>query len=224
MKQRVIAVGGGKGGVGKSTIALALVDYLQSAGDSIAIVESDNSNPDVFKTYNKLGIECTITNLDDESGFIRLGSLIESHPHATIVVNTAARATKNLIAYSSILADVVAETAHDLIMLWPINRQRDSLELLTDFVEKADGHWSTYAVINTYFGSEDKFSRFNSSKIKNKLTSTIVFPELNDLIADKLVDNRLPIDSGSGMSIAEKSALGRYRRDAHNALKVIHEQ
>ena len=219
---KVIMIGGGKGGVGKSTVAIALMDYVLSTGDTVSLVESDNSNPDVYKTINKLDVECIISNLDDESGFIKLGRYIEDHPDSTIVVNTAARATENLITYSSMLSDVVAETGHDLIMLWPINRQRDSLELLSDFVEKADGYSSTYAVINTYFGTEEKFSRFSNSKLKSNLTGTIVFPELNDLIADKLVDGRLPIDTTSGMSIAEKSALGRYRRDAHTALKVIH--
>jgi len=52
MSNKVIIVGGGKGGVGKSTVTLAIVDTLLAADQPVLLVESDDSNPDVFKALN----------------------------------------------------------------------------------------------------------------------------------------------------------------------------
>ena len=44
----MIMVGGGKGGVGKSTVAMALLDALRQEGNEPLYVETDDSNPDVY--------------------------------------------------------------------------------------------------------------------------------------------------------------------------------
>ena len=46
---KIILVGGGKGGVGKSTVVFAVVDLLLSHGKNVVLVESDDSNPDTHK-------------------------------------------------------------------------------------------------------------------------------------------------------------------------------
>jgi len=54
------------------------------------------------------------------------------------------------------------------------------------------------------------------------VTATLTFPELNDLVADKLIDSRLALSNADGiLSIAERSALRRYREAASGALKVL---
>ncbi len=90
MAKRIYLVGGSKGGVGKSLVTMATVDYLQDQGESILVIESDTSNPDVWKTYH----DCTLTelvNLDEANGWIELVNLCESHPDSIVVINTAAR-------------------------------------------------------------------------------------------------------------------------------------
>ncbi|MBU2780244.1 protein mobD [Acidithiobacillus caldus] len=220
---KILVVGGGKGGVGKSTVTMALVDALLSGSHSCVLVESDDSNPDTYKALKDL-LPCHICNLDTEEGYIHLGNIIENHPKNSIVVNTAARATSALIQYGGILNDVAQEQNRELIMLWPINRQRDSLELLKDFLETAKPYHATYAVLNTYFGAPEKFARFANSTLKNRVSGTVIFPELNDLVADKLVDNRLSLGSAdTKLSISERSALRRYREAAQTALKAAYE-
>lgn len=220
--KKVYVIGGGKGGVGKTTIVLAQVDALQARGETVVLVESDDSNPDAYKALNKL-VTAEICNLDDEAGFIKLGGILEANPAACIVINTAARATKGIVAHGGILADVARELGRELVMLWPINRQRDSIELLKEFLDGADGYAATYVCLNTYFGSADKFSRYGNSKQKDRVTGTITFPELNDLVADKLIDNRLAYSNADDkLSIAERSALARFRKSAREALEVLH--
>lgn len=234
---KIIMIGGGKGGVGKSMVTMAMIDALLTDGENIIVVESDDSNPDIYKAVNEL-VPCEICNLDDQSGYITLGGIIEQGKKACIVVNTAARATSGIIEHSGILSDVAKELGRELIMLWPINRQRDSLELLKTFLDKAQGYSRTYTVINTYFGPEEKFARYfipltdaeqkdenRQPKLRERVTGTIIFPELNDLIADKLIDNRLALwtaDKSGKLTLAERSALRQFREAAKKALEAIY--
>ena len=234
---KIIVIGGGKGGVGKSMVTMAMIDALLTDNQNIVVVESDDSNPDIYKAVNKL-VPCEVCNLDDQSGYINLGGIIERNKAACIVVNSAARTTSGLIEHSGILADVSKELGRELVMLWPINRQRDSLELLKTFLDKAKGYTETYTVINTYFGPEEKFLRYNiqpteeekkdknrQPKIRERVTGTIIFPELNDLVADKLIDDRLALwtaDKSGKLTISERSALRQFREASKTALEVIY--
>ncbi len=218
---KIIIVGGGKGGVGKSTVVFSVVDLLITNGKTVVLVESDDSNPDTYKALNKL-VKSELCNLDREEGFMKLGDIIEANNDAYIVVNTAARATSSIVKHGRILSDVVLELKRKLVMLWPMNRQRDSIELLKTFLDGTSGYSGTYALLNTYFGVYEKFVRFDQSKQKDRVTGTLIFPELNDLVADKLFDDRLALSNAeSVLSISERSVLRRYREDANDVLKVL---
>lgn len=219
---KVIVIGGGKGGVGKTTVTLAVVDTLTERGEEVLLIESDDSNPDAFKALNAV-VHCEICNLDTQEGYIRLGGFIEANPNANIIINTAARATRGIVEHGGILADVTRELGRELTMLWPINRQRDSIELLREFLDGAEGYAATYVLLNTYFGAAEKFTRYSTSKQKDRVNGTLVFPELNDLVSDKLIDNRLAFgNADEKLSIAERSALSRFRKLAMDALGVLH--
>jgi hypothetical protein len=80
-----------------------------------------------------------------------------------------------------------ASSGSKLVALWMINRQRDSLELLADFMEsipKADVH----VVRNGYFGEERKFELYHASKVRDSVESrggkSVTLPDLADRVAD----------------------------------------
>jgi len=219
---KVIIVGGGKGGVGKSMVTMGIVDVLLTNGEQVVLVESDDSNPDTYKALNEI-VQSEVCNLDNEDGFIELGNIIEANPAAYVVVNSAARATKKIIEHGGIIIDVVNEQKRELVMLWPINRQRDSIELLRDFLDSTkDLYNATYVLKNTYFGTAEKFSRFDTSAQKKRITGTLDYPELNDLLADKIIDKRLAFSNATeGLTISERSVLGRFRSAVQKAFKVV---
>lgn len=219
---KVIIVGGGKGGVGKSMVTMGVVDTLLTSGKQVVLVESDDSNPDTHKALNNL-VTSEICNLDNEDGFIKLGNIIEANPAAYVIVNSAARATKKIIEHGGIISDVVREQKRELVMLWPINRQRDSVELLKEFLDGTDGLYNaTFVLKNTYFGTAEKFSRFDASTQKGRVTGTLEYPELNDLLADKIIDKRLAFSNATeGLTISERSVLGRFRNAVQKAFEVV---
>lgn len=219
---KVIIIGGGKGGVGKSMVTMGIVDTLLTSGEQVVLVESDDSNPDTHKALNKL-VKSEICNLDNEDGFIKLGNIVEANPKTYVVINSAARATKGIITHGGIVADVVKEQQRELVMLWPINRQRDSVELLKEFLDGTEGSYNAvYVLKNMYFGSAEKFSRFDASAQKARVTGTLDYPELNDLLADKIIDKRLALSNAAeGLTISERSVLGRFRSAVQKAFEVV---
>ena len=74
MAKSIYLIGGSKGGVGKSLVTMATVDYLQERGESVLLIESDTSNPDVWKAY-KESTETELINLDEADGWIQLVNL-----------------------------------------------------------------------------------------------------------------------------------------------------
>jgi len=48
---RIYWIGGSKGGVGKSMMTVATLDYVLERGDKALLIECDTSNPDVWKAY-----------------------------------------------------------------------------------------------------------------------------------------------------------------------------
>ena len=51
MNASMFYIGGSKGGVGKSKVSFALIDYLISNGHKVLLLESDTANPDVYKAH-----------------------------------------------------------------------------------------------------------------------------------------------------------------------------
>ncbi len=219
---KVIVVGGGKGGVGKTTIAMGVADLLISKGENVVLVESDKENSDAYFALEKV-TKSIICDLAEVRGWELLGNEIEANPNSCFVVNTASGATKDIKANGHLLTDVADELKRDLIMLWPINRQRDCLELLNKFFEtdSAKKYTATYAVKNMYFGDSHKFARFDNSNVKKKVTGTIDMPELYDMLADKIIDNRFAFSNATGLSIVERSILAKFRTDVEKAFNEM---
>lgn len=220
---KIIMVGGGKGGVGKTTVAIGLVDSLLTNGKQVMVVETDESNPDAHFALESI-VQSEICNLEDIEGWVKLSEIVEQNKDKYIVINTAAGVVKHIKAHGKLLSDTAKELKRDLIMLWPINRQRDCLELLNKFADtdSAVDYKATYVVKNTYFGESKKFSRFDNSKVKARTTGTIDMPELYDMLTDKIVDNRWALSNTQGLSIAERSVLARYREAVDKALGVVY--
>lgn len=216
-----IVVGGGKGGVGKTMSTMSTIDMFLAAGlepERILVIESDTSNPDVAKALEKTSIRVDRFRMDEAGGYIEIGKVMEEFCRAEpriIVVNTPASITEHLVKYEPLLREVATALSMRLCMLWPINRQRDSLELLKNWFDATERTpWLTVVLKNTYFGSEKKFTRYDSGKLKQKL-KTAVLPDLNDLIADRLIDERLPLwEANPRLSIVERAVLTEFRQEA----------
>lgn len=224
MTKPIFIVGGSKGGVGKSTTSVGLIDTLQERSEDILLIESDTSNPDVWKMY-KDEVKNELIDLDDANGWIDLVNICDKHPDAIVVVNTAARNNKGVTAYGETLNNTLAELKRKLVTLWVINRQRDSLELLKEYMEGLPE--STIHVIrNGYFGEERKFELYNTAKIKKAVEDaggkSLTLPDLADRVSDDLFSKRLSITAAlKELPLGNRAELSRWRNEVRKLLREV---
>ena len=217
-------VGGSKGGVGKSMMTVATLDHLLERGAKVLLVECDTSNPDVWKAYREQ-IEAELIDLDEADGWIHLVNTCDRYREGVVVVNTAARNNLAVKQYGATLDSSLEELGSKLVALWMINRQRDSLELLKEFMDavpKADVH----VVRNGYFGDEKKFELYNGSKIREDVESrggkSITLPDLADRVADDIYVKRISLSAAAqSLPIGNRAELGRWRGEVRRVLAEV---
>jgi len=220
-RKRIYWVGGSKGGVGKTMVAMATIDMLRERGEEVVVVECDTSNPDVFKAYGEL-VECELTDLEKGDGWVRLINVCDADRQRTVVVNTAARNSRAVNQFGSTLDASLDELGRELVCLWVINRQRDSLELLNEFMA-AMPRAQVHVVRNAYFGEERQFELYGNSKVKTVVESrggrSVTFPGLADRVADDLYTQRMAIAvAAKSLPLGNRAELGRWRGEVRRVL------
>jgi len=224
MSNTIFLVGGGKGGVGKSLMSMALLDFLQTTGRRPYLVETDTSVPDVFKTYGE-AVGGELVNLDEREGWIDLVNLVESGRESTFVINTGARNQTGISNFGRTLSKALPELGRKLVVLWVIDRKRESLELLSDFRE-AIPEAEVHVVRNMYLGTEKKFELYNGSKMRAAIESrggrSLNLPELADRVTDAMNKGRLTVERAVGeLSLGDRMELERWRDDCKAMLSEV---
>ena len=224
MTKPIYLIGGGKGGVGKSLMSMAVLDFLQANGHRPFLVETDTSVPDVFKTYAE-AVGGELVNLDEREGWIELVNLIESRAGSTIVINTGARNQTGVSNFGRTLSKALGELGRKLVVLWMIDRKRESLELLSDFMA-AIPEAEVHVVRNLYLGAEKKFELYNGSKMKAGIegrgSKSINLPELADRVTDAMNKGRLTIAKATGeLSLGDRMELERWREECAAMLSQV---
>lgn len=216
-KAPIIYIGGSKGGVGKSKLCYALIDYLVSHQKPLLVIETDTSNPDVFKTHSpheNKNIISKQVDLDNANGWIDLVNLADENQEHFIVINSAARSNSGINKYSGTLKETLPDLERELLVFWLINRQRDSIELLRIFMNVFPKQ-KIFVCKNLHFGEQDKFVLYDTSQTKNMIENdggmTLNFPELADRVADKLYSERIPIFKGlEDFPLGDRAELKRW--------------
>ena len=108
-------------------------------------------------------VVCELVNLDEADGMDSLREHLRRKQGQRVVVNTAARNNLGVAAYGRTLSQSLEELERKLVTLWVINRQRDSLELMQDYID-AIPNSTVHVLKNGYFGADSKFELYNGSR------------------------------------------------------------
>jgi hypothetical protein len=225
MNAPIVFVSGSKGGVGKSISTMAVLDYLASKQQMTKLIDADTSNPDVFKSYSR-SVESEQLDLDDVEGWIQLVNTCESPSFKTVVVNTPARNNDGVRKHGEVLTAALKELARPLITLWIINRQRDSLDLLSEYLDLTHGAGVVHVVQNGYFGEEKKYELYHSSNLRDRIANqngkTLYLPDLADRVTDELYSKRITLaQASSQLKIGDRVELQRWRTSIAEMLTSI---
>ena len=193
----IFVVGGCKGGVGKSMVALALADYLLQRGEPILLLETDTANPDVWRMYaQEQDVVAETLDLDQAEGWIDLANVCDAHPERVVVLNTAARNHRGVAAHGEMLDRALPELQRRLVTFWVINTQRDSLELLEDYARLLPGA-AIHVVRNTFFGTPDKFDLYPTTAVAREIArrrgKILTLDRLADRVSNELYSRRLAV-------------------------------
>lgn len=224
MTRPIFLIGGGKGGVGKSLLSMTLVDFLSCTDGAPFLVETDTSVPDVYKTYQaETGGE--LVNLDEREGWIELVNLVEGKPDSTFVINTGARNQTGVTNFGKTLSKALPQLKRKLVVFWLIDRKRESLELLSDFLD-AIPDAEVHVVRNMYLGAEKNFVLYNGSKmraaIEQKGGRSLNFPDVADRVTDAMNKGRLTIAKAAGdLSLGDRMELERWREECKTMLSEV---
>lgn len=227
----MFAVGGCKGGVGKSMVALALVDDLLQRGERVLLIETDTANPDVWRMYaREAGVVAETLDLDQAEGWIDLINLCDGHPERVVVINTAARNHQGVAAHGATLNRALPELRRRLVTLWVINTQRDSLELLEDYLRSLPGA-VTHVVRNTFFGSPDTFGLYPTLAVSEDIArrggQVLTLDRLADRVSGDLYSRRLSIARAvqrggpDALPLGNRAELERWRETVARMLAAI---
>jgi hypothetical protein len=235
MLSPIIWVGGTKGGVGKSMTSLLVLDQLIEGGHQVLFLETDTNNPDVYRCLQRdpkaapelalPGVIMQTAKLSERVGWLELVDLIDAHRDRFVVVNTAANLGDAIREYGAVLHQSLPELGRRLVTLWLMNRQRDSMDQLREHIQLFPGT-TVHAVRNGYFGSENQFELYNSSRLRTQIEETggksLTLPDLADRVADALYTQRMTISDGMAkMGIGNRAELRRWRDEAHQVFRQV---
>lgn len=245
---KTFIVDGDKGGVGKSMVTRALVDFYKSAPDSsapecsVGVVDGDLGNSDVCGDggidAKRLGGPAEILDLKTVDGWATLANKLEKHVGSFDKVEGEYRVVISMPAgVGHAMFDGSKPVVHEImkainaVPVWVLNRTIESVTALEKRVsENPNSYGHGLVVKNTFFGPADKFEVWNSSEIAQTLDgwTECNFPELYAMA--NLAVGRQPFwiagnqgigDKHRKLGIGEKLALNAWRRSTWEALAPV---
>ena len=130
--------GGEKGGVGKSTVAHLLIDYLRERLEyPLLVVETDPINPDVGRAfYDKKEVADVVLHparIRAVNDWIRLMAVIKGAPDHAVLVNGAAQLFESLELGQHIIQSV-GEMDRQWTTWWVMGPEIDSVDILNRYM------------------------------------------------------------------------------------------
>jgi ABC-type dipeptide/oligopeptide/nickel transport system ATPase component len=210
MSSRIIFSDGGKGGVGKSMVATALVDYLSKKGLAVAAIEADITNRDVSRIFDDhpdiKNAEFDLRESFDWTEFVVSVENLLTMQDIQIVVNLPA--TINFRGYLTEAVEAFKMMNLEVIGLFTLNRYPESVKLLGESLNEGILSMAHHrvAILNGLHGEPHQFERFNDSDAKNKLLDgggkIAYFPELNYRACDLCL-----LENNKTFSLMEKAKI-----------------
>ena len=207
---------GSKGGTGKSLVAALLLDHYITASAGPVLIETDTSNPDVYKAYNA-GCKALACNIDTEDGWATFLNYVDEHRDLPVVVNCGARNQEAIANWGETISAI--DVGHKT--LWVINHEKDSVLLLNQYCKTVPAETVT-VVKNGFYGKEEDFSEFNNSKIRQTISSELYLPKLMKKAASALYSARKPLhETAASLPMGERIMFEAWYRKAQALIREV---
>ena len=231
MDKRVIFSDGGKGGVGKSIVSIALVDYLLTKDGTTLLIDADTTNPDVERLFHAHpGVIAQLYDLRDEDDVFSFLSVFEEQADNvdTVVINLPA--CFDFSQHMDTAIELFKALQFEVWAFFTINRQADSINLLGNSLTRGLLSRVDAAVVvrNGFFGADHVFERFEESKAKTQLLQqggqVIYLPELFHRSLDQcLLEKKITFSEASRheIQLVYRFQIGRWIASVHQSFDRV---
>ena len=232
---------GEKGGVGKSRLAMVLVDYLLVHNRNVVVVEGDKSGADVGMRYREI-VETAFLNLNRpdamEEAFSSLGRWLEDHAQdKNVVVNLPGQASDTLDQFAALLGNVAEMLGYDLSVFYsvgPLDLHTGNLQNSIQTGLMSASEVTRQIVVMSEHGGPVTGYHWFGSKTREKFLGAGgkegIMPKLKPDHLEKMVRElsggySAMLDRNSPIKIADRALLFSWLKAAHEvvALGVTHE-
>ncbi len=189
MDKVVWLIAGNKGGVGKSAVAKAFVEWLKSHEAPVMIVDGDKRTPDVHEAFNELLVTKQF-DLNDEIGWPLFSDFIcETDFDGHIVTNLPDGISDRAILYFGRLEQLALGYKFEVKVLFVINTLPDGLNVF----DRLSGSFKTiFPIKNLYFGAPANFNHFDITFAERYEGKLILFPKMAPRIMTLVRESGLP--------------------------------
>lgn len=168
---------GDKGGVGKSLLANALINYsyVKNKG-KVAVIDADTRNSDVYRLHNDHLSDNKYIHrieLSSKDGWIDLEDAVETiyleNPNLDIdfVISLPAGIGGIFISELEMFHKAMAKFNQKIVLFWTMDNGIDSINLLKKvFLECYEFIDHIVVIKNLYFGDDENFYLWNDSSIR----------------------------------------------------------
>ena len=185
MKKQLNLILNGKGGVGKSFLAVNLVQYLKDKSITFVACDSDNEN----STLKRFHPDAEFINLAQSRSLDDMFRALERTD--LVIVDCRAASTDVFLRYFAAIDIAAVLRALDarLTLLMPVNHEADSLDQVQRVVETMADH-ARFVIIRNQVHAES-FSLYDKSAVRVRLlkqldAKEITMPRMDDWLVEGL--------------------------------------
>lgn len=230
MLKCVIFSHGDKGGVGKSTVATAIIDLLLEAGRKVALLEGDVDNADVAQRFAGSGMQIARVRMSDPSEYQtavnKLSEFIDEAAATAevIVVNLPANSSSTIDAEPEIFLDLLVALEVGIRVVISAGNTRSAADGLRQMLTHGIAAQSkTLVLAPAYLKDETLAERLRNAGIDLVREYPRLAP---DTMAVVLAHPTTPLldlenDPAHIKSVIQRLRIGQYRRAAARALAPL---
>lgn len=175
MDKVVWLVAGNKGGVGKSVVAKAFVEWLQLHETPVLVVDGDTRTPDVHLAFHDM-FATEQFDLNDEAGWQQFSDfLCETDFVGHTVTNLPDGISNRALMYSQRLTQLAQAYQFQIKVLFVINTLPDGLHLFNQLRASFN---TVFTIKNLYFGESSEFDFFDHTLAQSCEGRIILLPKM----------------------------------------------
>lgn len=222
MKNLILIING-KGGVGKSFLAVNLIQFLKDQKIAHAAFDTDNEN----STLKRFHPETQFVDIGTDRELDRVLKTVETHP--LVVADCRAASTDLFLDYFEEinLSEVLKALNASLTLIIPINHEPDSLDQVQRLVDQL-GTTARYVIVRNASHSES-FALYEASKIRAHLAGPlkgreICMARLQDWLVEGLNQHNVTPTTAKAhpaFSLLDRQRLQNWQRGLYGQLEQV---